>query len=172
MSKLMKKRESILLKLILIGVLVSSTFVIIYFWPSAANEWDDYTESGIYTASEEVNIGNITYYLETYMWRDFMPISPPDGKPLIVIIKIHVIGVLEFPSVINLERLWLIDGTEIISALPTNEYKVYGNIFEMTFRGGPKWGPGISIDVVVKLKGINFSFYYLKAINQPIHRTD
>ena len=24
-------------------------------------------------------------YLSTYMWRDFMPISPPDGKPLIAI---------------------------------------------------------------------------------------
>jgi len=169
------------LVLLFLGVLVSSTSVIIYFWlsPEDANsnelgitEWDNYTEPGIYTALEEVTIENLNFSLETYMWRDFMPISPPDGKPLIVIIKIHAIGVVVFPSTLNLERIWLIYGTDVISALPTNESSVYGNIFKMVFRDGPKWGPGIVIDVVVKLKSVDFNYYYLLALNQPIYRTD
>ncbi len=173
----MKRNSSfIILIIIIIGIIVipfSIISVLVNLNGTNSNpKWDYYIEPGIYTAQEEIHEGNITYSLETYMWRDFMPISPPDGKPLIVVIKIHASGVLEFPSTISLERLWLIYGTEIISALPTNEYKLYGSTYEMIFREGPKWGPGIFINVVVKLKGINFRIYYLKAIDQPIHRTD
>lgn len=165
--------------LIFLGIVVSSTVGIIYFRVAldGTNEpgttvWDNYTEIGIYTALEEIEIGDINYSLETYMWRDFMPISPPDGKPLIAIIKIHVSDILVFPSELSLERIWLINDINIISALHTTEYKISGNIFEMVFRNGPKWGPGIAIDVVVKLRDINQNIYYLKAVNQPIYRTD
>lgn len=33
-------------------------------------------------------------YLSTYMWRDFMPISPPDGKPLIAIMSITAVDTI------------------------------------------------------------------------------
>ena len=158
--------------LVIIGFSGLFIFLLIYYWPSPGSKWEYYIESGIYTALEEVNIENITYSLETYMWRDFMPVSPPDGKPLIVIIKIHALDAEEFPLIITLERLWIINGLTISSTLATNEYKIYGNTFQMIFRDGPKWGPGIMIDVVVKLKSMDFNFYYLKAINQTIHRTD
>jgi hypothetical protein len=59
-----------------------------------------------------------------------------------------------------------------MSTLATNEYRIYGNTLEMVFRDGPKWGPGIFIDIVVKLKYMDFKSYYLKAFNQPIYRTD
>lgn len=166
----MRKRAGLVL--VVIGFSGLFTFLLVYYWPPATAKWEYYIEFGIYTASEEVHIGNETFTLETYMWRDFMPVTPPDGKPLIVIIKIHAVGVMEFPLTINVERLWIINGLEISSTLATNEYKIYGNTFEMVFRNGPKWGPGIVIDVVVKLKSVDFNSYYLLALNQPIHRTD
>lgn len=137
-----------------------------------SSKWNYYFESGIYSASEEVNINGIGYTLETYMWRDFMPISPPNGKPLIVIIQIYAVGEEKFPTSIKIERLWLINGSIIISTISTDEYSINGNCLEMVFRDGPKWGPGIYIDVVVKLIEINFNRYYLKAVNQYIYRTD
>ncbi len=132
--------------------------------------WDDYIESGIYTAQEEIHDENITYSLDTYMWRDFMPISPPDGKPLIVITKVYAYNVEDFPLTTNIERLWIIDGTNIKSANATDEFSVEGAKYEMVFRDGPKWGPGIKIDVVVKLN-VHSLIYYLKAVNQTIHGT-
>ena len=165
-------RKSAGLVLLAIGFSVLFTFLLVYYWQSPDSEWEYNVEPGIYTASEEVAMGNLTYSLETYMWRDFMPISPPDGKPLIVIIKIIAIDTEEFPLTISIERLWLINGLAIKSTLATNEYKIYGNTLEMVFHNGPKWGPGISIDIVVKLKYMDFRSYYLKAFNQPIYRTD
>jgi len=158
------------LVLVLIGFSVLSTVLLVYDRSSPDSEWEYYIEPCIFTASEEVNVGGITYSLETYMWRDFMPISPPDGRPLIVIIRVHALGVDDFPLSTIIERLWLIDGSNIISTLHTEEYSVNGNTLEMFFRNGPKWGPGIFVDVIVKLIDMDFSFC-VKAVDQPIHQT-
>jgi hypothetical protein len=132
--------------------------------------WEDYVENGIFTAQEEIHNENITYSLSTYMWRDFMPISPPDGKPLIAVITVYAHNAENFPLTTKIERLWIINGAEIKSASATDEFKVDGNKYEMGFRDGPKWDPGIVIDVVVKMK-VNSQIYYLKAENQMIHAT-
>jgi len=138
--------------------------------PNSNPMWEDYVENDIYTAQEEIHIGNITYSLSTYMWRDFMPISPPDGKPLIAIIRVYACNVENFPLTTSIERLWIIAGTNILSTTATEEVRVDGAIYEMVFRDGPKWGPGIKIDVVVKLN-VHSQIYYLKAVNQMIHAT-
>ncbi|MEJ2252147.1 MAG: hypothetical protein P8Y70_11050 [Candidatus Lokiarchaeota archaeon] len=160
----------------IIGIIILTSFSLIFFWssqrPSQPSKWGYYTEAGIYNATEDVKIGNIALSLETYIWRDFMPITPPDGKPLTVIIKIHAQNVSEFPTTLSIERIWIINKLSINSTLATNEFRIYNNTYEMVFRDGPKWGPGIKIDVVVKLKYYDLSFYYLKASNQTIYRTD
>lgn len=157
--------------LFLISLSLFSAILLVYIWqPPINSEWEYYIEPCIYTASEEVNVDGITYSLETFMWRDFMPISPPDGKPLIVIVWVNALGVNDFPSSTIIKRLWLINGLDIISTLPTEEYSVDGNTLEMVFRNGPKWGPNIFVDVIVKLIDIDFDFC-VKAVNQTIHRS-
>ena len=164
-------RKKIGLVLALVSFTLLSTVLLIYLWPSPDSGWDYYTEPSIYSAMEEVDVNGIIYSLEPYMWRDFMPSSPPDGKPLIVFVRIHALGVDIFPSRTKIGRLWLIDGLNVISALPTEEFSVNGNVLEMVFRNGPKWGPGITVDVIVKLNDNNFPFC-VKAVNQTIQRTD
>jgi len=163
-----------------IGLILSSLFIIslvvipiVIISVDRANtnpKWYYYIEQGIFTASGEIDISGITYTLDTYMWRDFMPISPPDGKPLIAIIRVQASGIDDFPLSTIIERLWLIYRQKIISTRASDEYRVDGNIFEMVFRDGPKWGPCIGVDVVVKLN-VNSQIYYLKAVNQTIHAT-
>ncbi|MFW9988823.1 MAG: hypothetical protein ACFFC3_09225 [Candidatus Odinarchaeota archaeon] len=133
-------------------------------------KWDYYVEPGIYTAQEEINEGNITYTLWTYIYRDFMPISPPAGKPLIAGIRVYANNIENFPLTTKIERLWIINGTKINSTLATDELSIDGSIYELVFREGPKWEPGLKIDVVVKLN-TSVNIYYLKAINQTIHST-
>ncbi|MFX1277382.1 MAG: hypothetical protein ACFFCE_12465 [Promethearchaeota archaeon] len=133
-------------------------------------KWDYYVEPGIYTAQEEIHEGNIIYTLWTYIYRDFMPISPPGGKPLIAGIRVYANNVEDFPLTTKIERLWIIDGSKIKSTLATDEVSIDGSIYEMVFRDGPKWGPGFEIDVVVKLNS-SLNIYYIKAINQYIHAT-
>jgi hypothetical protein len=45
-------------------------------------------------------------------------------------------------------------------------------VLEVFAEGGPKWGPGIEVDVVVRLRDAAGKSWYLKARRQPIHRTD
>ena len=45
-------------------------------------------------------------------------------------------------------------------------------MLEKIARDGPKWGPGIQVDVVVRLLDKEELFYLLKAENQLIQRTD
>ena len=37
---------------------------------------------------------------------------------------------------------------------------------------GPKWGPGVNVDVLVRVVDTNGKAFLLKAPNQPIRRTD
>ncbi len=131
-------------------------------------KWDYYVEPGIYKAQEEIHEGNITYILWTYLNRDFMPISPPGGKPLAAIIRVQASNTEQFPLTTKVERLWIFNGTKINSTLATDEFSIDGSIYEMVFRDGPKWEVGLKIDVVVKLN-TSFNIYYLKAVNQTIH---
>jgi hypothetical protein len=43
---------------------------------------------------------------------------------------------------------------------------------EIVVRGGPKWGPGIKVDVVVELKDAKNQSHLLRASKQDIHRTE
>jgi len=157
---------------VLIGFSILSTGLLVYYWPSPDCYRENYYEFSIYSALEEVNIENVTYYLEVHLSRDFMPIVPSGGPPLYTLIIIHAVGVAEFPSTISVKRIWLIKCREISRALPTDYFQVYGNRYEMFFDDGPKWETGISIDVVVRLIGPNSTYYYLTAENQLIHRRD
>ena len=125
-------------------------------------------------APEKIMVNGSEYALETYLWRDFMPISPPDGKPLIAVVKIQSPGKTAVPSKIDATRMWVVKGKEIWETEFTNEQRsTTGDTLEKVGRSGPKWGPGISVDVIVKVIDLKSGKdYLLKASNQDIHRTD
>jgi hypothetical protein len=126
------------------------------------------------SAPEESKIQGRTYVLETYMWRDFMPVSPPDGKPLIAIIRVCTKDSNELPADLDIDRLWIIKGEDVWEtefsgqATRPNPY-----MLERVAREGPKWGPNVKVDVVVGLvHDAEDMTYLLKASDQPIFRTD
>jgi len=128
------------------------------------------------SAPEQIEIGGRKYVLETYLWRDFMPISPPDGEPLIALVWITATDSLEFPASVDGDRLWIVNGQEVWETkfsdeeLPEESHRKHQ--LAKIARNGPKWGPGIQVDVVVRvIDGKNIT-YLLRASNQWIHRTD
>lgn len=126
------------------------------------------------SAPEQVEIDGRKYVLETSMWRDFMPFSPPDGKPLIAIIWVTATDSLTFPSSVDVCRLWVIKDKEVWEARFSGEQRGSYDDFklEKVARDGPKWGPKIEVDVVVKLVDRGKKTYLLKASNQWVSRTD
>ena len=105
-----------------------------------------------------------------------MPVSPPDGKPLIALVRIIAIDLLPFPSTLDANRLWVINGQEVwqtefsYEERPTDPNRKHQ--LEKIARNGPKWGPGIYVDVVVRIIDYKNKTYLLKASNQYIGRTD
>ena len=127
------------------------------------------------SAPEEVENGENRYVLETYLWRDFMPISPPDGKPLIAKITVVATESQTPPPTLDADRLWVIDGekvweTEFSGERIPPESGPGGRLTKIA-RNGPKWGPGIEVDIVVRLVDETGNTRLLRASGQKIHRT-
>jgi hypothetical protein len=127
---------------------------------------------------EQIEINGRIYTLESFLWRDFMP-GPdayPDGRPLIALIWVTAVDLLQFPSNLDANRLWIINGQEVwetefsYEERPQDPNRKHQK--EKIARDGPKWGPDIYVDVVVKIIDSNNRVYFLKASNQYIGRTD
>ena len=100
--------------------------------------------------------------LMVYAWRDFMPISPPDGKPLIVVVSLPD----SLPGV-SIDHLWVLFGEEVWETAV--EHRSETN--EWVARGGPKWGPGVSVDVVAQLHDQNGNQFRVRADSVQIAHT-
>ena len=91
-----------------------------------------------------------SFVLEAYLWRDFMPVSPSGGKPLVAINKLISTNLIPIPDNIHLARQYVIynDFCWISSyedeERPQDKYRQ-----EKISRNGPLWGPGVRVDVVV-----------------------
>ncbi len=124
---------------------------------------------------EELVMVDYTLFIETYLWRDFMPITPPGGKPLRGVIKIIAEGIKGFPVQIKIKQLWIIKNkSEIWESESLKEQPPeYPNEKIVSFDNGPKWEPGIMVDVVVRITDTQTGkSFLLKASDQVIQRTD
>ena len=122
---------------------------------------------------ESVNIGAAEYRFDAYLWRDFMPISPPDGKPLLCSIQVKEVGSKTFAPGVTAEHLWVFHEAEVWSTPFSDEERPSGgNILDKMARGGPNWGPGVNVDVVVALRDVGGRRHLLRRVQQPIDRTD
>jgi len=121
-----------------------------------------------------VTIDSHDYFLDSYLWRDFMPISPPNGKPLISINWLIRADSSSIPDNIELKLQYVIYGDSVWIAdyenetHQTPEYKQ-----EKVSRNGPKWGPNVYVDVIAKITETKTNRdYYLKRDKVFIIRTD
>jgi len=74
---------------------------------------------------------------------------------------------MPLPNDIAIDHVWVLNGKEQWSAKP--ESGATG--LETAVRNGPKWGPGIKVDVVVRLKR-GKQTWLLRAAGVDIKRTD
>ena len=69
--------------------------------------------------------------------------------------------------------MWVLKGADTWSALPREERSrtETSPLYELVARDGPKWGPGISVDVVIRLLDGNGRTYLLRVADRPIQGT-
>jgi hypothetical protein len=104
-----------------------------------------------------------------------MPPSPPDGRPLIALIWLTAIDSLAFPFSIDANRLWIVNDdlvweTEFsYEERPKNPNRIHQ--LEKVARDGPKWGPNIQVEVIVRIIDVENNTYLLRAHDQWIDAT-
>ena len=126
------------------------------------------------TAPEVASLDGAAVRLEAFAWRDFQPISPSDGKPLIVVVRIKRVDGKVVPSTLKADALWVVNG-ELAWAASVREEQPRGSdssFFEAVARNGPRWGPGVAVDVVVRLHGVSGQRALVQVRGQVIQRTD
>jgi hypothetical protein len=125
-------------------------------------------------STEQLTIDGNTLELHAYLWRDFMPISPPDGKDLVSINWLMDVDSVNIPASIQLLEQYVINGDSLWRDSYTDEIReTEPYILERVSRNGPKWGPNIEITVVAKIIDTHTNTeHFLIRENQPILRTD
>jgi hypothetical protein len=125
-------------------------------------------------APEEVTVDGLSVRLETYLWRDFQPVAPPDGQPLIAVLRVMTTDGTPVPPTLHADQAWVIaDGVSWAASVREEQGRVAGSpSFEVVARDGPKWGPGIAVDVVIRLRASSGAPVLLSARGQSIHRTE
>jgi hypothetical protein len=131
--------------------------------------------SHLRTAPEQVTLRNgQSLRLTAFLWRDFQPISPPDGKPLIAVFRVGTTDQTPLTGGTRVDGAWVVLGDEVWDARPAEEHPrdPGSHTLEVVGRNGPKWGPGVSVDVIVQVRDQQNATYRLQVRQQPIHRTD
>jgi hypothetical protein len=109
-----------------------------------------------------------------FLWRDFQPIAPTDGRPLVVVVRVAATdGVALAPSVMA-DSLWVVLGDQawVAAAVEEQTRPGTGTEFAVVARDGPTWAPGSRVDVVLRLRVGAAAPVYVRAANQVIVRTD
>jgi hypothetical protein len=132
------------------------------------------TVKALTDAPETITIEGRQLVIETYLGRDFQPISPPDGKLLIASLKLKTTDNTNLPAGVEVVNVWVING-ELIWLPTAKEIRRGDNqssTMQIIVRDGPKWGPGIKVDVVVELKDAKGRSYLLRDPKQDIGLTE
>ena len=138
-------------------------------------------------APTEVALSGRSLSLSAYPWRDFMPgtLTSPNGSPLMVVLKVATSDKKPLPGGVRIDRSWVLFGEQVWEA---SDFRTGAKgsrqnndgwiicaespVCEVTARGGPKWGPGVVVHVVVRLTDKDGRNYLLRAPKQTILRTD
>ena len=127
-------------------------------------------------AVETLTIGSNSFVLDAYLWRDFMPDSPENGKPMISINWLVCINSNKIPKNISMVKQYVIYNDEVWEANYENEAPAPSlpeHKMERISRNGPKWGPGIYVDVISQIRDSKTNRdYYIERKNVYVERTD
>ncbi|CAF1158828.1 unnamed protein product [Adineta steineri] len=131
-------------------------------------------------AYTQVMLNDKEFQLKTFLWRDFMPTIVPNnyvekstipGSHLIAKLRISTVDNSEFPVEVKAYQVWIIlNETQIwnTSNIEEQPRSSTNQVLTITIRNGPKWGPKVTVDVVVQLINTDGKTVLLQAKQQTI----
>jgi hypothetical protein len=121
------------------------------------------------SAPTRVVSDGVELILTAFLTRDFMPISPPDGKPLGGVLRIKTENGTPVPTGIVVTASWILFNAETWPAsVEQRPHAETGPNYEVIVRDGPKWGPDVMVDVVVRVRDSAGAESLLRAPKQLI----
>ena len=121
-------------------------------------------------------VGSSSFILDACLWRDFMPVCPPDGEPMISINWLISTNLAKIPDNISMVKQYVFYDNEIWISDYENEAPTPSlpeHKMERISRNGPKWGPNIYVDVISQIHNSqNNEDYYIQRKNVYVSRTD
>ena len=108
------------------------------------------------------------------LFRDFMPILPPedvDGRPLMAVLRVSTVDGGPLPTGLTIDAAVVRFGSEVWQSQPETVPTNDPALLLGRSRNGPKWGPGVIVDVEVTVKqGSESAVLHAPAV--LIERTD
>ena len=127
------------------------------------------------SAPDTIMVENRQMTLSTYMWRDFMPGENAGGSALIAIAYITAIDTAKLQIPITVDAIWVVYLDKAWHSpfsneeTPDPERRV--NRIVKVAREGPKWGPNVFVDVIVRVIDSKGVIRLLRASKQYIGMT-
>ncbi|HEY6790606.1 MAG TPA: hypothetical protein VI365_25195 [Trebonia sp.] len=111
-------------------------------------------------------------HASAYLWRDFMPVSPPDGRPLIARVWVSTAAKAPLPAV-RVGRIAVIHGVQAWIAPAAGEVSESREppCLDVVVQEGPKCGPGVRVNVVLQLHDAEGQGYLIRVSDAEIQRT-
>jgi hypothetical protein len=134
--------------------------------------------SGVRDAPVSLSVGGLVFRLHAYIYRNFMPLATSQDdaglaaqekrSAMTATITLADDHGLPVPPTLHAEKIWILQGE---SVWETNAIEERRNDTRCDFvvRNGPKWQPGSSVDVIVRLTD-GSSRRFLLAIRQQAIR--
>ncbi|HET9252326.1 MAG TPA: hypothetical protein VFP58_09430 [Candidatus Eisenbacteria bacterium] len=125
-------------------------------------------------APAEVEVQGAPIRIGAEVWRDYMPISPPEGRPLAAVVWVWAADRASAGPVPEADRAWVVHGDSAWSTVPVKEAPPAESdsfLVRYALRDGPLWGPGVPVDVVLRLQGTDGSPILIRT-GTMITRTD
>lgn len=118
----------------------------------------------------EARLDGRTYTLDADLWRDFMPPTPTNGRPLAVVLRVIAEDGEEVPADLEILQAWVLHEDQAWSGILDVEDVEPGDDFlEATMQNGPKWGPDVLVDVVARIRVDSVSAL-LRVADQNVER--
>jgi hypothetical protein len=125
------------------------------------------------SASDTLSLEGASYVLDPYLWRDFMPMSPPDGRPMNAVVRLTRCDSTAVADSLALDHLWVVasDATWSTGFLEDGQMGLPPYQIGRVASCGPKWDPGSIVDVIARVRLGSSGVSYVGRRQVPIDET-
>lgn len=122
-------------------------------------------------APSDLTIDGLELNFEPFLWRDFQPISPPGGKPMIAKVTITANNGAQLPDKLDSDMIWVLYENQVWGTRYTEtQFEYDPTRLVKVARDGPKFGPGKDATVVIRIT-YNDETYLLRKSGLDIIQT-